>query len=276
VLTEACAQASLDLASIAFHSACLGFSGGIADKERFTRELLRADRYKITHDAEVALIGATAGDPGIIMISGTGSISFGRNAHGRTARAGGWGYIFGDEGSGFDLTRQALRAALRLEEGWGRPTLLRELLLKETKANSINSLLHHFYTPEYPRARIAALSGLVSDAAEAGDPVAEHLLFDAATQLVNYVEGVHQQLFEPSEVVPIAYVGGVFKSRLLLSEFLTSIRYRLGCRAQEPKHGPAAGALICAMRFGGYEVLPSSLPVEDKWDPKSLISIGGA
>jgi N-acetylglucosamine kinase-like BadF-type ATPase len=264
VLTEACAQAGLDRKAIAFRAACLGFSGGTTDKELFTRELVAADHYKITHDAEIALIGATGGDPGIIMISGTGSISFGRNAQGKTARAGGWGYVFGDEGSGFDLTRQALRAALRVEEGWGRETILGELLLRETKAASLNDLLHRFYTPEYPRARIAALAAIVSEAADAGDQVAEQLLFDGATQLVNYVEGVHRQLFEPWQVVPIAYIGGVFRSRVLLSEFQTSIRYRLGSHAQGPKFGPAAGALIEAMRLGGVETMPTSLPSEEK------------
>ncbi len=264
VLTEACAQAGLDRSGIVFHAACLGFSGGAGDKEAFTRELLTADRYKITHDAEVAMIGATGGKPGIIIISGTGSISFGRNAKGRTARAGGWGYVFGDEGSAFDLTRQALRAALRLEEGWGRETVLRGLLLRETGAPSINALLHRFYTPEYPRDRIASLAGIVSEAADEGDPVAEHLLFDAATQLVNCVEGVHRQLFEPTQTVAIAYIGGVFKSRPLLSEFLKSVRYRLGCQAGEPKYGPAAGALIEAMRLNGLVTLPGSLPAEEK------------
>jgi N-acetylglucosamine kinase-like BadF-type ATPase len=264
VLTEACAQAGLDPSSIAFYFACLGFSGGMADKEISVRELVVADGYKVTHDAEIALIGATAGEPGIIMISGTGSIGFGRNAKSKSGRAGGWGYAFGDEGSGFDLTRQALRAALRFEEGWGPETQLRELLLRETNAASANDLLHQFYTPEFPRARIASLAGLVSEAADAGDHVAGQLLFDAASQLVNYVEGVHRQLFEPSHVVPIAYLGGVFKSHILLSEFLRSVQYRLGSRAQAPKYGPAAGALIEAMRLSGFQCLPDPIPSEEK------------
>src|SRR5947209_3167873 len=79
-----------------------------------------------------ALAGATRSGQGIITIAGTGSIAFGRNPAGRTARAGGWGYIFGDEGGGFDIARQATRAILRLEEGWGPPTALRETLLAAT------------------------------------------------------------------------------------------------------------------------------------------------
>ena len=99
--------------SLTFAAACLGLSGGPDDKDALARELIRAEHYLITHDAHIALAGATGGGPGIITIAGTGSIAFGRNAAGQIARAGGWGYVFGDEGSGFDLVRQSLRRATR-------------------------------------------------------------------------------------------------------------------------------------------------------------------
>src|SRR5437764_3315818 len=99
---------------------------------------IRTRRLIVTNDAVSALAGATASGQGIITIAGTGSIAFGRNASGRTARAGGWGYIFGDEGSGFDIVRQALRAALRMEEGWGPSTRLREVLIEATGSRDAN------------------------------------------------------------------------------------------------------------------------------------------
>lgn len=261
---EACVAASLDPSSIVFAAACLGFSGGTADKEESTRALIRANRISIMHDAAIALSGATAGEPGIVMISGTGSMAFGRNSRGIEARAGGWGYVYGDEGSGFDLTRQALRAALRHEEGWGPQTLLTDLLLRATGAASANDLLHRFYTPEYSRPSIAALSILVSEAAEEGDSEAERLLFDAAAQLVNYVEGVHNSLFEPGQTVPIAYIGGVFKSRRLLQEFIRSVRYRLASPPRPPRYGPAAGALIEALRLDDNFSALSGVPESEK------------
>lgn len=136
--------------SASFEAACLGLSGGAADKEALAREAIRAERYFITHDALVALTGATAGGPGIVVLAGTGSIAFGRNAEGREARAGGWGYIFGDEGSAFHIVRRGLRAAIRNEEGWGPVTAIREAFLESTGACSANDLLHRFYTDEYP------------------------------------------------------------------------------------------------------------------------------
>jgi N-acetylglucosamine kinase-like BadF-type ATPase len=126
-MTDSLKQAA-DLAGVhgpaVFQAACLGLSGGPEDKEVLAQETIRAERYLITHDAHIALAGATSGEPGIIVIAGTGSMVFGKNGAGVTARAGGWGYVFGDEGGAFDLVRQALRAVLRNEEGWG-PALAR-------------------------------------------------------------------------------------------------------------------------------------------------------
>src|SRR5450755_1457153 len=102
----ACAQAGLDPGAVRFAAACFGMSGGPEDKRAILREILAADVLVVSDDAVIALTGATGGEPGIITIAGTGSIAFGRHADGRTARTGGWGYIFGDEGGGFDITRQ--------------------------------------------------------------------------------------------------------------------------------------------------------------------------
>src|SRR5205814_8202801 len=129
---KACRQSGLDPAEVRYEAACFGMSGGPEDKEKLLARILRAEKLIVTHDGLIALSGATAGEPGVIAIAGTGSFAFGRNSAGEARRAGGWGYIFGDEGSGFDITRQALRAALRFEEGWGPPTALRDLLLEAT------------------------------------------------------------------------------------------------------------------------------------------------
>ena len=177
-----------------FAGACLGFSGGPEDKEAYSRELIRAHHLKVVNDAEIALSGATGGRPGIIVIAGTGSISFGRNAAGKSARAGGWGYIFGDEGGAFDITRRALRAALQWEEGWGTVTSLHASLLAATDSKSANQLLHHFYSGKERKA-VAALAPLVTEAAESGDMVAQGILVKAARALAQYASGVHRALF---------------------------------------------------------------------------------
>jgi N-acetylglucosamine kinase-like BadF-type ATPase len=253
---EACRRASLDPATVRFEAACLGFSGGPADKEQLLGELLRTDRLIVTTDALIALSGATAGKAGIVTIAGTGSIAFGRDAAGRTARAGGWGYVFGDEGGAFHTVRQALRAALRFEEGWGPATALHSALLAATGAPTANDLLHRFYTTEFPRQRIASYAPLVDAEAARGDAVAADILRSAAQDLAAITIAVHAQLFRPGERVRMAYIGGVFRSAILLDAY----RGLLGMDVAPPAYGPAAGALIEAYRAAGLAPPLSDLP----------------
>jgi N-acetylglucosamine kinase-like BadF-type ATPase len=260
----ACEQAGLDYATVSFRAACLGFSGGPADKEAILHEILRVDRMQVTNDAVIALSGATAGEPGIITIAGTGSISYGRGPEARLARAGGWGYVHGDEGGGFDLTRQALRAALRQEEGWGPPTALHPMLLEETGATSANDLLHRFYTADYPRPKIASYSKLVNRAALEGDVVAHGILMQAAQQLAIITSAVRNQLFQRGETSLVAYIGGVFRSDLLLERFRSLVELEEGNRVGPPLLGPAAGGLIEAYRSEGLSTRLSNVPEMEK------------
>ncbi len=263
-LEQACHQAGFDLDTIVFASACLGFSGGPEDKDAYARELIRSSKYKITHDAEIALSGATASKPGIIIIAGTGSMAFGRNATGRTARAGGWGYIFGDEGGAFDLARLALRAALQQEEGWGASTALRTLLLEATGATDANTLLHRFYTTEYSRTKIAGLAPIVTRAASEGDAVALEIVKNAAGHLAWFVEGVYRQLFQPGEITTVAHVGGVFQSADLLDQFKKLVQESINCEVRAPRFGPAAGAVLEALRFDDNQSELSDVPESKK------------
>ncbi|MGI8742007.1 MAG: N-acetylglucosamine kinase [Bryobacteraceae bacterium] len=263
-LRTAAESAGLDAASMRFEAACLGFSGGPADKESILHEILRAEQMLVTHDALIALSGAMTGEPGIIVIAGTGSMGFGRNAEGKLARAGGWGYVFGDEGGGFDLARQALRAALRMEEGWGPATVLRNMLLKETGARDANDLLHRFYTTEFPRPRIAAFSKLVDEAAQAGDRIARKLLTRAAEDLSELVTAVRKQLFKPGEPVKVACIGGVFRSGRLLGHFEELMEQLDDTMLTTPAFGPAAGALIEAYRALGMRHTLSQVPEIEK------------
>ena len=249
---------------VRYETACYGFSGGPADKESLVAEMFRAGKRLVTHDAFIALCGAHAGAPGIITIAGTGSISFGRGANGRLMRAGGWGYVFGDEGGGFDLTRQALRAALRVDEGWGPPTLLRDALLKATGAKDANELMHQFYGGKLTRPQMAALSRLVDKAALAGDVVAYGILTEAAQQLAGISLAVRKKTFGAKECAPVAYIGGVFKSAGLLERFRTLLERDGLATVAPPKHGPAAGALLEAYRMAGITAVLSGLPEAEK------------
>jgi N-acetylglucosamine kinase-like BadF-type ATPase len=230
-----------------FDGAVFGMSGGPADKRDLIAGLVRARRLEVTDDASIALLGATAGSPGIIVISGTGSIALGRNAAGRTARAGGWGYIFGDEGSGFDIVRQALRAALRHEEGWGPATSLSARLQKATGGASANEVLHLFYTRDWPRDRVAALAPLVEQAALEGDSLARNILQQAAQQLSTLVTSVRSQLFPKGSPLYVATGGGVFHCKMLAEFFRLLVELEPGSTVGPPKQDAAHGALLAAV-----------------------------
>lgn len=234
-----------------FESACFGFSGGVESKAALARETIRAVKYAIVHDAFIALTGATGGSPGVVTIAGSGSIAFGRDAEGRTARAGGWGYAFGDEGSAFDLVRHALRAALRFEEGWGPPTALRPALLEAARAPDTNRLLHEFYAEPFARSRIASLAPIVDQIARAGDQIAIEILARAAQSLATIASAVRTRLFPGGEAALISYSGGVFQSPIVLERFRLLIELDPANRFAAPLHRPAEGALIEAYRAAG-------------------------
>lgn len=254
-ITQSLGEASLaaGVQDPVFAAACLGLSGGPDDKEALSKELIRAERYLITHDASVALAGATGGEPGIIVIAGTGSIAFGRNAEGKEARAGGWGYIFGDEGSAFDIVRQAVRAALRHEEGWGPKTGLREILLEASGARDANQLLHCLYTDEYPRDRVAGWATLIDQAARNGDAGAGEILAGAAQALATLAAAVRRQLFPSDAGVDVRYSGGVFGSEALLARFRMLVELEEGSTVAAPQYRGVEGALLEAYRVGGAE-----------------------
>ncbi len=259
-----CRDAALDAAGLPadtmFEAACLGFSGGPADKRDLLAEVFSAREMLVTTDAAIALTGATGGEPGIITIAGTGSISHGRNTEGQTARAGGWGYVFGDEGGAFDIFRQALRAVLRHEEGWGPPTLLGEAMLESFQARSANELMHEYYRGRYPRSQVAQFAREVERAANAEDRMAREILRAAAGQLVLITLAVRRHLFQKENTVRIAWAGGVFGCGLVRKEFTALLEQDPENRVGPPLHSPAAGALLEAYRLGGLRIALQDVP----------------
>jgi N-acetylglucosamine kinase-like BadF-type ATPase len=257
---KACESARLPAGMAHFEAACFGMSGGPDDKQSILASILPADKIVVTHDGMIALAGATAGEPGIAAIAGTGSFVFGRGPGSDVARAGGWGYVFGDEGGGFDITRQALRAALRMEEGWGPETSLRHRLIEAAGGVDANDVLHRFYTADYSRPRIASYAKVVDEAARGGDRVALDILHNAAQQLALLVASVRRQLWEEGEPLLVAYIGGVFRGEILRERFRLLVEMEDGARCTAPVHHPSAGALLEAYRAAGLRPKLTNVP----------------
>jgi N-acetylglucosamine kinase-like BadF-type ATPase len=138
-----------------------------------------------------------------------------------------------------------------MDEGWGPATGVRDALLEATASRNANEMLHKFYTPEWPRSRVATLARLVDRAAIEGDAVSLQILGSAAQELATIAASVRSQLWMPGEAVEVAYIGGVFESEYLRERFRMLVELEAGTRCGPPLHGPAEGALLEAYRAEG-------------------------
>lgn len=208
-----------------------------------------ARRVRVVEDARIALAGATESGEGVILISGTGVNAFGA-AGGRIVRASGWGYLVGDEGSGFDIGRRALQAVLWAYDGRGPHTALTPALLAAWDCASPELLLDQVYLTPIPRDKIAALSRVVAEVAQRGDPVARAIYAEAGHQLALAAAAVVQRLGIDSAQATIALVGGVFQAgELVLVSLRATLHDRLGATPAlvTPLYSPAYGAVRLAL-----------------------------
>ena len=163
---------------------------------------------QVVGDNVIALEAAFGSRPGVIAIAGTGSVVYGRDASGRTARAGGWGFAISDEGSGHWIGRHAISALLRARDQ-GRETSLTALILEAWKLDNIDALIQHANAtppPEFPR-----LFPIVVRAADDGDSTARELLARAGTELADLAAIVLLRVAPASPYVPVAMTGSVFR-----------------------------------------------------------------
>jgi len=166
-----------------------------------------AETIRLTNDAEL-LLSALDDAVGVALVAGTGSIALGRDALGATTRAGGWGHILGDEGSGYELGRHALQAAARAADGRGPPTMLLERIMQHWSLRTANDLIGRVYGDE-DKAEIARLSSIVFLAARAGDQAARKIVQRAASELALAAITVGHALDFAERRVPLALGGGL-------------------------------------------------------------------
>ena len=207
----ACAAAGVTPAAIG--GLCIGLAGVDRPHERAHFQAWAAARFPgavvaIANDAELVLAAGTPAGWGVALICGTGSIVYGRSADGHLARAGGWGHLLGDEGSGYAIGLAGLRAILRAYDGRTPPTALTAPVLGHWQLASPTDLLHRVYQAHASKAEIAALAPLVLAAAADGDAAARHILEEAAEELALAVAAVAQRL-AVTGALPCAVAGGV-------------------------------------------------------------------
>ncbi len=186
-------------ASVPVDALCLGIAGvDRPGEEEVIRGVLRRlgirRETRIVNDAIVALVAGAPAGIGIVVVSGTGSIAYGVDPAGKTARSGGWGYLLGDEGSAFWLGHAAVRLGIRAADGRGPATTLYDRICGRLEITLPSGLVDWFYDQELSRHRVARLAGIVEEAAVEGDETAERLLDQAARHLVRAARAVERQL----------------------------------------------------------------------------------
>ena len=199
---------------------------------------------EVVSDADIALFGASGGEPGVVVIAGTGSISCGINARGRRVCAGGWGPIAGDEGGGAWIARRGLRAIAHAADGRGPESSLTTAACSYFHVSTADDLSTAIYAPTITNERIAGFARQVIEAAKAKDRVSRSIMVEAGTELGIAAGAVIRNLKMEGEGFQVAYVGGVFAAGELLLEALRGEVARIAPRAflAPPRYPPAVAA----------------------------------
>ncbi len=220
-------------------AACLAIAGTGRDIERQRFEVWAeqrriAERMLVTHDAHPVLAAGTSSGAGIAIISGTGSIAFGQNPQGTIARAGGWGQMFGDDGSGYVIAHAALHAIACAHDGVGPATRLTSDLLQAFNVSTVMDFRECVSADVMDAKRLASLAPLVITAADEGDNVACGIIEEAARGLSALVLAVHRQLQHQSDSHPVelALSGGILINSERLRERMLELIAREGLRAK--------------------------------------------
>jgi glucosamine kinase len=255
-IRQACATANINPRQV--QRACLGVAGvGNEETARAVRKMvaeIMPAEIEVVGDMQIALEAAFGGGPGVIVIAGTGSIAYGRDAQGRIARAGGWGFAVSDEGSAHWIGRSAVSALLRAidQSAELRRTPEASPLWGELKAAWKLSSLEALVREANSRRDFAVLLPAVMAAADAGDELARQVLAKAGRELGQLAAVVTRALFNENGAVtvPLGMVGGVFAHSLLVrKDFLdevTRLDSRIAVNSQIVD--PVVGALQIARK----------------------------
>ncbi len=220
---------------------------------RIAAPTLADGRYRCGNDMVCGWAGALAGEDGINVVAGTGSIAYGEYA-GRAARAGGWGELFSDEASAYWLAREGLQLFTRMSDGRAARGALYGIVRRHFALQEDLDLCAAVYgTGVAQRSGLAQLAQLVSAAADAGDTQARALFQRAARELAEMVAAVHARLQVPADVtLPVSYSGGLFeRPDLLLAPLRKALESDVRYRLATPRLPPEAGAALQAARLGG-------------------------
>ena len=214
MIIDLCKKQNIPVESTSIGVALSGLGGQTAQiriKEQLANAVV-AQSIQTMSDATAALEGAFPSQSGMILIAGTGSIAFAKDSDNKQYRAGGWGFLIGDEGSGFAIARAGINAALMDWDRRGKKTALRSAFEAYFNVSSIEKAVPIIYAKMATRGALAQSAPIVFEIAEKGDLVAQAIIIDAANALADLIIALAQQCND-STVNKVALIGNIFKSR---------------------------------------------------------------
>jgi glucosamine kinase len=256
------ALASVGIASQQLDAAVIALAG--TDTAAVARHVhaARTDRWLVVNDVVAAWATATGGQPGIGVISGTGSNVFGVGGDGSAWRAGGWGHLLGDEGSGHWFGTESIKAALRDREDSGPRTALSEAAIDFFDAPTIEALATRVYSQPLTKSEIAAFAIETARLAEHGDAVACELYERGAGRLGEQIAAVIRRTGLAGSF-PVGLIGSAFKAGAVFVEPLTRAIHELASDAQVSvvEMTPVGGSLLLSLRACGCEQSLSTIEI---------------
>jgi len=245
-----CAQANLPFDAVCVGMSALDAPADEATLAQFTGGLFTKEQLDLQSDAYIALMGFTRGEPGMIVICGTGSMLLLADEHGAQHVSGGWGYLLGDAGSGYTLAREGLLAAIDAEEGLASPTALLERALAYFAAPSLRQIIDRVYAPDFTPDRLAGFARDVIAEAEGGDGAAREILCRNMARLARQAASLMKQ---SPHARRIGLYGGVFQHCAMARAHFADALSQLCPQAEicALEYPPELGAVIHLMQKRG-------------------------
>jgi N-acetylglucosamine kinase-like BadF-type ATPase len=215
-------------------------------------------------DVYIALLSFTLGNPGAVLISGTGSMACGIDAAGDYHTAGGWGQVLGDEGSGYHMALKGIKAALRAYDGLGESTLLTDRVMDFFDLKKMPDIIDKIYNPPVEKSVIAAFATEVDSAAKEGDKAALDILESEAKWLFKLAMAITGKC----KTLHLGYVGSVIRKNNRIRSKLSALLAAQQIDLQVPRFTPEIGALIGAFRESGHHITDSVINNFTKYSSK--------
>lgn len=228
--------------------------------EKIVREIANPEHIWVDHDAASNLAGATAGSPGVMVIAGSGSIAYGINESGDEGRAGGLGYLMGDEGSAWWIGITALQTAAAAADGRGPETALLPFVLDHFDLPTIRHIHTFLYADTFTRPMVSGITVDVAKLAQTDD-VAKAIMTEAGQRLANMVLATTRQIYKPGDAVTVHPTGGVFRAGdVVMQPFAQKLQGEWPeATIEQPHFEPVFGALIRGYQQAGIAITPTLL-----------------